>query len=155
MAQQSFTAQIDAWVATTKDRTEAVFKESAQRVVETMQKPVAAGGNMPVETGFLRASLRTTLNSPASGSIANPGNPVQYDDGSVALAINGAELGDTIYAVYTAKYARRSEYGFVGEDSLGRTYNQVGRGFVRLAAQQWPQIVDQVANEAQSRSQKP
>jgi hypothetical protein len=146
MAQQSFTAQINAWVAATKERGEAVFKQSAQEVIETMQTPVAAGGNMPVDTGFLRASLRTTLNAPTQGGLANPGTPAQYDSGSVSLAINGAGLGDTIYAVYTANYASFVEYG-----SRGRP----GRGFVRLAAQQWPQIVDQVAKEAQSRSQKP
>lgn len=143
MAQQSFAAQVDAWVAKTKERTEAVFKESAQRVLAEAQKPVGAGGNMPVDTGFLRASLQATINAPvAAVTFRTEGQ--QYDAASVALVIAGAQLGDTIYGVYTANYARYVEYG-----SRGRA----GRGFVRLAAQQWPQIVSQVVAEAKSRVQ--
>jgi len=32
-------------------------------------------------------------------------------------------------------------YGFVGQDSLGRTYNQAGFGFAEDAASKWPAIV--------------
>lgn len=155
----SFSAQVDAWVKQVKTRELAVFKESAQRVISEMQTPVKAGGRMPVDTGFLRASLQATIGTPSS---ADPGTPRKrqngeegvifpLDAGQVALVIADAKLGDTIYATYGAAYARRLEYGFVGEDSLGRSYNQAGKGFVRSAAQKWPQIVGQVSAELKTR----
>jgi hypothetical protein len=44
------------------------------------------------------------------------------------------------------------EFGFVGTDSLGREYHQAGRAWVRLAQQQWPQIVARTAAEAYVRN---
>lgn len=67
---------------------------------------------------------------------------VAQDVGVVALSL---ELGDKVYLGYQAVYAARQNFGFVGEDSLGRTYNQGGFGFVEKAAAKWPQIVDGVA----------
>lgn len=144
MPQSDFTAQISAWVAQTKARGDAVLRESAQRVIEVMQTPVAGGGNMPVDTGFLRASLQATLGEPAASVTFNPGNAkVSYDDGAVNLVIAGAHLGDKISAVYSANYAVYVEYGSKGGS---------GRRFVGLAAQNWPAIVSQVSSEAQSRA---
>lgn len=147
----SFSAQVDAWVKQVKTREVAVFKESAQRVISEMQTPEGAGGRMPVDTGFLRASIQATLGAPATGFLSPLVDAPSPDAGQVALVIAGAELGDTIFATYGAEYARRQEYGFVGEDSLGRSYNQAGKGFVRSAAQKWPQIVGQVSAELKTR----
>jgi len=144
MPQKSFSAQVDAWVLQTKQRQEAVFKESSQRVIEEMQKPVAAGGNMPVDTGFLRASMLTTLGAPATQIKFNPGSGVfNYTGTETVLTIARAEVGDAIYAVYTANYASYVEYG---------TRGRAGRGFVRLAAQRWKSIVAEVVNEAKARA---
>ncbi|WP_290497628.1 hypothetical protein [Hyphomonas sp. UBA4494] len=144
MAQQNFSATVDQWVRETKERMEAVFKESAQRVISDMQEPVGAGGNMPVDTGFLRASLRASVNEPSMSFTFRPdeGGAYRYEATQVALTIAGADLGDTIYAVYSANYAHHVEYGAQG---------RAPRAFVRLAAQKWPQIVNQVALEARSR----
>lgn len=160
--QRSFSAQIDEWVAATEVRMLAVFRESAQRVIAEMQKvgPSVAnpdggvGGNMPVDTGFLRASLLATLNSPATEMTFKDSDVEVYtwQEGQVQLVILGAKIGDVIYAVYTASYARRMEYGFSGTDSLGREYNQEGYGFVRLASQKWQDIVSAVAAEAKART---
>lgn len=131
-------------MAKTKARGDAVLRESAQRVIEVMQTPVAGGGNMPVDTGFLRASLQTSLGEPAAAITFNPGKAkVSYDDGAVNLVIAGAHLGDTISAVYSANYAIYVEYGSKGG---------AGRRFVGLAAQQWPAIVAKVSQEAQQRA---
>lgn len=162
MAQQlSFAAQVNDWVRKTEARMLAVFRESAQRVILEMQKvgPSAknpgggAGGAMPVDTGFLRASLMTTLNSPDT-TVKFKDDAIGayvWQEGAIQIVILSAKIGDAIYAVYTASYARRMEYGFSGTDSLGRTYNQQGYGFVRLAAQKWQTIVQEVVREAQSR----
>lgn len=177
MAQQSFAAQVGDWVRQTQARQEAVFKESAQRVIEEMQRPgpsVAStkkaiakgigtkgrgkskkplagpvfepggGGNMPVDTGFLRASLMasTTMPKPRGGA-PEDGKTYSFDPAQVALVIAGSEIGDTIFAVYGANYARAVEYGHNGAPA---------RGFVRLAAQQWQSIVAAVAAEARARA---
>lgn len=192
MAAGSFSAQVNAWVAETKERALAVRNESVQRVIAVAQEPgpsrartasaVSSGaglgktkqdgsrgvskrafgpvqsiggtGNLPVDTGFLRASLKVTLGGdvPSLQDTPTGGKAVNYNEGQVELVLAGAALGDVITAAYTAKYARRIEYGFNGTDSLGRTYSQSGSRFVALAAQQWNRIVNEVATEAQARS---
>lgn len=115
--------------------------------------PAGEGGNMPVDTGFLRASLRVTKDSPLGMTAASTtGVAITYSDAAAALVIGTAEIGDTLYASYTAKYAARINYGFAGTDSLGREYNQRGYQFVGLAAQKWPQIVSAVVARLTSAS---
>lgn len=138
----NFTAQINDWVGETNERIEAVFKKSTERTIEMMQRPVAKGGNMPVDTGFLRNSLQTSLNSPILAVLENPGIPVAYDGQGITLTILGAEVGDTIYAVYGANYAGFVEYGANGRP---------GRAFVRQAAAKWKSTVSQTALELQQR----
>jgi hypothetical protein len=153
VANSNFAAQVSKWVQQTKGRQEAVFRESAQRVIEVMQTPVGAGGNMPVDTGFLRASLRVQIGRVDSlPAISATGAAHSWDGGSVALVINGAKLGDMISAIYLANYARRINYGFVGQDSRGREYNQRGYLFVQKAGQQWQGIVRAVSAELKSRA---
>lgn len=118
----TFAAQVGAWAAETRSRTEAVFKSSAQDLLEVAQTPVAQGGNMPVDTGFLRNSLVSGLN----GSTSLSGSD------SYVLAVAGAKLGDVIEAGWTAKYARFVEYG---------TSKMQARRFMGQAAAQWQAIV--------------
>lgn len=155
MAQKGFSAAVGAWVAEQKQRMVAVRNGSAQRVVAVMQRPVTEGGNLPFKTGFLRASLQAVKGDALPPLRDNPSDAgaFSWGQGELALVLTGASLSDTVTVAYTAKYAKRMEYGFTGQDSLGRSYRQQGRAFVRLAAQQWPTIVNQVAAEAQGRTQ--
>lgn len=155
----NFAAAIDNWVRETDQRLEAVFKESTQRVIEEVRKPVAKGGHMPVDTGFLRNSLVASTDGPTSiSSESKPDPDAAYDKagdvlpGPVSLIIAGARIGQTIWACFTAAYAARLEYGFAGQDKLGRTYSQDGYGFVRLTAQRWQRIVEDVAKELKERA---
>ena len=136
-----FEAQIDKWVNQTSKDLELIFKQSAQELFSKAQTPVAQGGNMPVDTGFLRNSFVAGLNG--STSLKGP-------DAYVA-AIAGAKLGDVVFGGWTAKYAARIEFGFSGQDSLGRTYNQDGRGFARKAAMEWQQIVQRNAAKVRAK----
>jgi len=136
-----FAAQLDKWANQTSRDLELIFKESAQELFSKAQTPVAQGGNMPVDTGFLRNSFVAGLNG--STSLTGP-------DAYVA-AIAGAKLGDVVFGGWTAKYAARIEFGFSGQDSLGRTYNQDGRGFARKAAMEWQQIVQRNAAKVRAR----
>jgi len=136
----TFTAQISDWVAETEQRIEAVFKKSTERTIEGMQRPVAKGGNMPVDTGFLRASLQTSLNAPNLAVTYNKGIPAVYNNDTATLTIVGAALGDVIYSVYGANYAGYAEYGANGRP---------GRAFVRTAAAKWKNTVSRTAMDLQ------
>ena len=143
MEKLNFATQVSAWVAETKERGDAVLRQSTQEVIELMQTPVSDGGNMPVKTGFLRASLRAALGEPEVPITFNP-NPngsFAYDQTEISLVLNGAKLGDIVSAVYGANYAEYVNYG---------TSKMPPRLFVDLAAQQWPQIVAKVCAEAEA-----
>lgn len=134
----NFSAQVSAWVRETDQRIEAVFRESSQRVISDMQQ------RTPVDTGFARASVLVSTSAMPSIDPAKKGDgkPHSADATQISLAIAGAEIGETIYAGYTAAYARALEYGHS---------KQAPNGMVRLAAQRWPQIVAEVSAEAEAR----
>lgn len=69
----------------------------------------------PVETGRLRASWQVVVE----------------DDEHISIETN-------------VEYARRINYGFVGTDSAGRSYDQAGRHMVEQAMQEAPEIADRV-----------
>jgi hypothetical protein len=143
----SFAAQISEWARETEGALETVFHTAAQTVANEVRDPVAAGGRMPVKTGNLRRSLMAST----SGMPAVKQEPAQYADSGLEMVIAGATLGATVYLGFQANYAARMNYGFVGEDSLGRVYDQKGYGFVDAVAQRWPQIVAEAEAKVRSR----
>ena len=100
------------------------------------------GGTLPKVTGNLARSLLAQINQSVTVSSAT-----DFAGQDVGILAVQAVLGDTVHFGYQAEYARRQNFGFVGEDSLGRTYNQAGNGFVERAVNMWPQIVDQAVRE--------
>lgn len=145
MAQGAFSAKISSWVKETRERRDAVYRGSAQRIVEIMQTPRAEGGNLRVRDGFLRASLVATTSGALPVQTFKPaeGVPYAYDAAAINLVIAGAEINEPITAVYTANYARPREYGARG---------QAGDRWVALASQRWPQVVEQECAEARARA---
>lgn len=141
-----FTGKIDAWVAESQARLTAVFHEATQRTVAMAQLPVAKGGNMPIDTGYLRYGIRASLS--AMPGVVPKSHPTQgasygYNPGEVSLVINQAKIGQTIYIGYTAAYAAYVEYG---------TSKTRARGFVGKAALQWQHTVNQVVENLKARS---
>lgn len=138
-----FAADIERWAEATEAKLRAVFRMSAQDVIEVMQEvgpsktnPASTGtGRMPVATGFLRASLRVQLNAdPPPANVANP-NPdgrYSFNPAAATLVINQAEIGDRVTAGFTANYARAVDLG---------TSKFPGYHFVEYASGQWQQIV--------------
>ena len=104
------------------------MKTSIQEVMVEAQKPVAQGGNMPVDVGNLRNSLASGLN----GSFGPP------DDDSYALTIAQMDIGDTANFKWTAAYARARHY-------KPESFGQGGGMWRDKAAQKWQSIVDRVA----------
>lgn len=151
----SFDAQVSRWVAQTKQRLRAVRNIAVEKVVEIAQTPVGAGGNLPIDTGFLRASIRFSSDGNIPLQIYAPRTKQQdahvqafrnrYDPGDLALVLIGAELRDTITVAWAANYAKHVEYGANGRP---------GRAFMRLAAQQWQGAVAEASREVQGRDRR-
>lgn len=141
-ASNIFSAKISDWVKNTKGAMENVFKQSVQDVIIEMQTTDDRGGNLPFDLGFLRSSLRITLNSPSSGLQKREGEEGSYkwsEEQAFTLTILGAGIEDSIYAVYLADYAMHQEYG---------TKYMPGKHFRDLAVQNWQTIVSRNAEKA-------
>jgi HK97 gp10 family phage protein len=131
----SFGAQIDNWVRESEQRMTAVFRESTKRTISIAQS------NVPVDTGFLRASIRASLAAMPHISEEKP-SPGSYVPPDLTMTIAGAKIGETIYVGYTASYAGYVEYG---------TSKMAPRAFVGQAAIQWPEIVKKVVDDLKGR----
>lgn len=135
----NFTSTVNDWVRQTEQRLTAVFRESAQTVILDMQ------ARTPVDTGFAAASVLVSTSAMPSidpNKTGAEGGKYAPDVQEISLAIAGAEIGQTIFAGYTASYAGGLEYGHS---------KQAPNGMVRLAAQNWPAIVERVSAQAQAR----
>lgn len=135
------------WAKEAKLAVRATRQIAVQDLAKEMTKTITEGGRVPVKTGNLARSLGIQVNAPLTvkeGSLF-----ASQDFAAALLAMTGEE---TIYLGYQAAYARRMNYGFVGTDSLGRTYNQSGHGFVEAAAAKWPDILARAAVKVRART---
>src|SRR5690242_13093678 len=138
----SFKATIDNWVKQTPERILAVFKQSAQKVASLA---IVGPPGVPIDTGFARASVRASLSEMPAANQEQPPKPKDhvhgqiiypYDGSQISLTIANAKIDSTIFIGFTAAYALALEYGHS---------SQAPTGFLRVAAEQWPQIVAQVS----------
>lgn len=139
MADDSFEKEVDKIVANVKAKMIGVIKTAIQETVQDMQTPRAAGGKMPVDTGFLRSSGAAALNQMPVGEIQGrerePGevgvlSEYRYTGDFLPLTLGRMELGDKFCFGWTAYYAEKQEL-----------YN----GFMDSAIQNWSNTVDNVA----------
>lgn len=146
MTNRSFAASIASFRDLTKTQMQAVLSESIQDVMDEAQTPVANGGRMPVDDGHLINSVVTELNGTQIGTTALAEDLSGSASGAnIALLVAGIEPGDTARIGWAAAHAMRQHEGFVGEDSLGRTYNQQGKHWVDGAAANWPAHIEKNA----------
>jgi hypothetical protein len=145
VANLNFSAAVDAWTKKSRARCTAVLRQATQNLIDdaqtvgpSVENPSGgAGGKMPVDTGFLRASMSISLDGMPSGP--GRGDPKQsygYDDSAVTLKLAGVEVGRTIYAGWCANYA---------------PYVEERYGFCRSAAQNWQSHVDAAIAEAKAK----
>lgn len=121
----------------------ALLRNSVQALAKEASTTIPNGGRLPVKTGNLARSV-VVDNKP-------PQIIEGLAKGDYSLGIAAIKPGDTIYVGWQAAYSRRMNYGFVGADSLGRTYNQAGYGFAEATAAKWPAIVQAEAAKMGSR----
>jgi hypothetical protein len=127
-----FAVDVRNWVEKAKNDVNGAFQATALLALARVKELT------PVDTGFLRASW----------TIVNADN-VQGMDGSPASALEAVanlRLGDRIMLVNPAPYAMRINFGFVGEDSLGRHYDQKGRHMVEQTIAEMPEISRQAVS---------
>ena len=135
---KSFSDQVTDWARKSELRLLQTYRQSLQDIVEEAQKPVGSGGNMPVQTSFLRNSGDAALNRLPVGESIKPEDwaPRSWDAEAALLVINRATFEDKFFFGWTAIYANSVEEK---------------RGFARLAAQRWPQIVNKAARTIEQR----
>ena len=122
---KTYAASVKGWNDKAKRNTRNIMRTAVQDLIEDAQRPVAQGGNMPVDTG----NLRNTLSSGLNGSFGLEG-PDSY-----SLTINGMELGDVANFRWTAQYARIRHY-------KPESFGQGGGMWRDKAAVKWPQFVE-------------
>jgi hypothetical protein len=132
-----FRVQVEQWVVRAKGRAQEAFRAIAQDA-STRVKELT-----PVRTGYLRANWSAILDGEAE---PKPGAAPPAE-----AAIGRAALGDTIHVLNPVVYARRVEFGFVGEDSLGRKYNQRGRGMVQQTVAEMPRLSERAVARVRGR----
>ena len=137
---QTFAAQVKAFADLSKEKMDFVVKQSAEDVFSIAQLPKQNGGRLPKDLGNLQNSFVCALNGSTSLSGAD----------AYVATIAGYDLGDSIFGGWTAAYALRMEYGFVGADRLGRVYSQAGNFYALGAYQQWQRIVAMNAEKARA-----
>ena len=133
---KTFSQRIRDWSNRTLSAAEMIRKASAIELATVMQRPKSEGGNMPVLTGYLRASFTARVNSDPVIGATNypaPGQTYSYNPGAVNSVISRALPTQSIKMGYQAAYATYQEYG---------TDKFAPCGFVRLGVQQWPQIIE-------------
>lgn len=143
MVTKSFGAKLATIRDKTKEQMRAVLSHSVQDVMDVAQTPTENGGNMPVLDGYLINSVVSELN----GAIVGQASEAEDKGGgqsSVNIALVVAEIapGDVARFGWTAAHAMRQHEGFVGEDELGREYDQGGKFWIDGAAAEWQKIVE-------------
>lgn len=143
MVSRSFTASLAAFRDLKKEQMQAVLSESIQDFMDLAQTPVANGGHMPVLDGHLINSVVTELNGSQIGAAAEVEDlSGGQSSANIALLVAQMEPGNVARIGWAAAHAMRQHEGFVGEDSLGRAYDQQGKHWIDNAAPQWPAIVE-------------
>jgi hypothetical protein len=127
-----FASDVSAWCDRAGARANQVFQAIAFDAVARVQELT------PVDTGFLRSNwtaMKAGEPEPVAGRVPPPG-----------VAIVNITVGQILIILNPVAYARRIEYGFVGEDALGRHYNQAGRHMMDQTITEMPMIAQRAFN---------
>ena len=118
---KDFSVKMDKIVANTKEKMFAVFKDSFQDLIEEASTPVASGGKMRVDTGFLRSTGSGALNAVPRGesegrkrNLGEIGILSDYIDYNFTSSLQSLLIGmkpeNTIYWGWSANYAHIREF---------------------------------------------
>ena len=137
-----FSNTVSTWVREAIQDCDNVLRDSTRELVEAVKKPIAGGGNMPVDTSFLMNSLAGSLSSLPQGGTLEGGRPMTGLARELVGLASTMKLGQTLYMSFLASYAAAQNYGYTsGGYSLG------GHHFLELGAQRWSEIVNRNAKK--------
>ena len=114
MTTNTLSADIEDFVVKSNERLLSVMRGSLRDMIEDMQTPVKKGGRMRVDTGFLRASGRGSLEGFPSGVGEKPADAPtgqytgiydNFDGTALNAVLLNMELGDTFFWGWVARYA--------------------------------------------------
>lgn len=143
MAKPTFAASLAAFADLSKQNIRYILNEAIGDVIEgamTPQDPVRVTGGS-FETGKIPVDSKELISS-----LKLNDQPISSKDGLDAEAVT-LEPGGVDTFAWTAPHSARIEFGFVGEDSLGRQYEQAGRFFVSEHAVKFGEYVEKHAKE--------
>ena len=121
------TIQVEDFVRVSEARMLAVMRQSIQDAIDNAQVPVAKGGRMRVDTGFLRASGAASLAGMPTGPGRGDRNGNYTYNGEALIGILAKmKFGDTLYWGWVANYAR---------------YRELYDGFLEASLRNWQRIV--------------
>ena len=131
------------WARRQIENINQILPRAVTRMAELMAQPIPDGGRTPYLTGNLSRSVTIS----ASGPMSRGGGELRYSRQDFASASKAVAATGKAWIAYRAVYAHRVNYGFVGADSLGRVYNQSGRGFLEANLAKWPSVLAGVVKE--------
>jgi hypothetical protein len=133
---QVFTASLDRFKTSIRDKQDAVVKNIAIELAKQIILGGSYGPGTPVDTSFARNSWYLSYDSPGptrvpSGLDGSGGRAF----GEIGLLLVGAKAGGVIFLTNGATYIRRLEYGWS---------NQAPAGMVRVVLANAQALVDGV-----------
>ena len=112
-----------------------------QRAVASLYDGVVE--DTPIVTGRTRGSWQL---SPTAMPQIKRGEK-EFSAPDIGLTIATLKSGVPVWIGAEAEWMPRLNWGFTGQDSLGRNYNQAGLMFVERNAERWQSFVDAAARE--------
>lgn len=133
----TFSSQVLKFNAEAKENSSLILRTAVDLLHREVVKTKADGGNLPHDSGNLgRSAEVSTVSMPAVDTEER-----EYGAPDVSFVLNGVEYGKPVYIGFRAIYGPVANWGFVGQDSLGRNVNRTGDYFVEKAGAKWPQLV--------------
>lgn len=133
---------ISEWEGRVVGGLEALARQSIQEVCDRVNTLT------PRDQGILVGSWNVSIGAmPADMKQVEPDLDGSQFSRRVALTVTNLKLGQSVFCANSAAYALRVNYGFVGQDSLGRNFNQKGQFFLERGLSAWSSIVAATAAE--------
>ena len=142
----NFGDQVNKLARRYEGRMRAIARTAVQDTVSMAQRTRGSGGQMPIDTGFLRASIQAAIHAMPSGPTTNEGGhggkrkypsmeSAAGEPVSVTLLRWHPNNGDPLFVGWTAAYARAMEAKY---------------GFMRLAAGKWESTVKKAVRKVEN-----
>ena len=138
----TFSAQVKSFTTEAEKNTGIIFSRSIKKLETELKRNRKTGGGLtPTDTGnMIRSILVSTVAMPKVDTEVK-----EYE--SVEFTVSPSHVGKPVWIGVQAVYGPRQNYGFVGTDSLDRSYNQAGAYFVEGAGAKWVQFVKEAEAE--------